>query len=251
MTITAIPTRTTGSLGPTKLNRRNISDPYRQMDADEYNLAADCLIHLITQVGIESSPAWDSLQGIIKSGDTYWVWEPFDTALDVAGSRWGSFVAAPSLLTTARAGIRFTLDAVKDLYHLGYYFARGQKPYCRCRIVLDGNPDTWAITFVDGTGNEGWGVVVETGGTKIRGYTRTAGVNTYTDVSTWTASTEFVLEFWIDSNTLYVSKDGAAGTSCGTVPTGDMMFYMNSLATGAAGKFLDVRNMLILADWSA
>jgi hypothetical protein len=250
MTITAIPTRTVGSLGPTKANRRAVVDPYKQSDAAEWNLAADALIHLVTQVGIESSPAWDSLQGIITSGDTFCLWEPFIRTAAVEDV-WQSLIAAPTWITTARAGVKFQNDNSEDLATQGFYFNRGQTPYLRCRLSTDGNPDVFDVKFINGAGTEGWGVVVETTGTKIRGYHRDAGVNTYTDVATWTVSTEFVLEMWVASNTLYVSKNGATAVSCGTVPTTDMMVQFLSSAVGAAGKFMTLRNLLILANWSA
>lgn len=248
MTITAIPTRTVGSLGPTKVNRRAVSDPYRQNDADEDNLARDCIIHLITQVGIESSPAWDSLQGIINSGDTFYDWEPF---VDTLGSHWQSMILAPTQLTTARGGLSFTNDANKDIATNGYYFNRGQTPYMRLRATVSATPDTFLVSYVNAAGTEGWGVVFETAGSKIRGYHRDAGVNTYTNIDGWVGGGEFAIEMWVASNTLYVSKNAATAVSCGTVPAGDMMIQLVSSAAGGAGSTTIIRNMLRLADWSA
>jgi hypothetical protein len=251
MTITAIPTRTVGSLGPTKVNRRAVSDPYKQADAAEWNLNADCIIHCVTQLGIESSPAWNSIQGILNSGDTFYDYTKFDTTLPASEVKWQSLVAAPAAITTARAGLTFTNDAAKDIATCGYYFNRGQTPYVRFRATVSATPDVFTVIFVNAAGTEGWGVVLETAGAAIRGFHLDAGVYTYTAVSTWVGATECAIEFWVAGNTLYVSKDAAAAVACGTVPATDMMLHFLSSAAGGAGSTTVIRNVLRMANWSA
>ena len=250
MTITALPTRTVGSLGPDKVNRRAVSDPYKQLDADEYNLTADWIVHLANTVGVESGPAWDSLQGL-HSGDTFELYENFLEPI-VSITRWASAIGAPqNLIGNAGGGIVFDLDAQNDYSLQDFFFVRAQTPYVRFRGYTTGaDPDYVWIYFVDTTGNEGWGVEWKDTGTKIRGWTMTGGVKTYTDVSTWTTGLEIPLEFYVSANTLYVSANGAAAVDCGTVPTGNMTFSIFSGGAGTVAEHFVMRNLLIRADWS-
>lgn len=250
MSTTTLPTRTVGSLGPTKENRRAVSDPYKQIDASEYNEVANWVEHLATQVGTEGTPAWDSLQGR-HSGDTFELWEPFiETAATIA--RWASAIGVPTHIVTARGGIKLTLDAVNDYNLHGYFFARGQDPYVRFRGYTTGADPAGVLVYMeDGTNQEGWGVEWTTAGTMLRGYTMTGGVKSYTNVATWTKDVEAVVEFYVLANTLYVSKDGATAVDCGAVTAGDMTFSIMSTAAGSAGEFFILRNLLIRADWSA
>lgn len=252
MTITAIPTRTTGSLGPTKTDRRAVSDPYQQLCATEYNLLADCAIHAVTQGGIESSPAWDSLSGQ-AGGDTLRIYEPCIKDPSVTPPPgWESVTANPALSATLRGGWAFNLDVACDIRTSGFVFARGQKPYARFRFTTTGaDPDDAIIVFMDTTANEGFGVEFTTAGTKLRGVARTGGVSTYTDVSTWTEDVECAVEMYVLANKLYVAKDGGTAVDCGAVSASSMQFLVNSSGGGSAGEHFIIRNILLLADWSA
>lgn len=255
MTLTTLPTRTIGSLGPTKADRVAIVDPYYQSGATEQNLIRDWLVSLAAEIGVEGlSPAWESYRAI-KGGDTFELREPFiGTALNTTLWSTAGF-AAPTLLNELRGGASLALDngaAGVACFLPDYVFARAQFPRLHVRVTLGGNPSASHayVMFVDSTSQEGWGVRWNALGTLIQGFTMTGGVETPTSLGTYTADAQNEIDLYFDGTTLYGSRDGATAVSLGTPPANNMRLRIFASPGGAAGKVMKVRNLLVRADWA-
>jgi hypothetical protein len=258
MTITTIPTRTVGSLGPTKIDRRAVSDPYQQLGADEYNLLADCAIHSVNTIGTETGYASTSLQGRVDdleaqapftAGDNYIRTWHFVSAAEV--TEWNNGGVDPPTHSSNPPGYAIhALDGADavcsctggDITHDQF------APHIKLRLVISGDlaaANEVAIRCIDSaTGNERWGVLLETGGA-IRAMVMTGGAPSYEALTpTWTTDKFLSLEFYESSTgkLVVVHTDVASGetttTTALSVPTGPFGIDITSGKTSGAGSIL-------------
>lgn len=218
----------------------------------EWNSVKSAVPWLHTQVGTLNAPDKESLRGKL-GGDVFCWIEPFVDALTLT-PRWSVNWTSPTVVATAGGGYSFVLDdAISgcDLQSNQYWWNAAQQPIWRARYTLTGNPGTHFVArFEDGTGNKGWGIKLLAAGAKIQGFTRTGGVDTDTDLDTWTTDVEVLIEQRITAGHLWVSIDGGTATDCGAVDSDDMALHLYADTGGTAGKVCVVRTGLLLADWS-
>lgn len=256
MPATILPTRSLGSLGLTKVNAHAVVDPYRDEDASEANLIRDLLVELFDRIGLSAGWSDGTIADWIDrltNREMFFIREWGEGA--GLHPRWdpGGLVL-PTTSATLSGGLVFALDNDVLAQIPGDQFDATQDPRFAFDATLNDPPggDFHAfVGFIDGaTGKEGWGVIFCRTGTKVQGFTRTGGVNTTTDLGTYTPGNVSTIDAYLSGGNLFVSLDGATAVDCGAVPAAAVSFLIQTAIGGAAGKIMTVRRLRLMADWS-
>jgi hypothetical protein len=214
--VTSSPTTNVG-LGPTKVNRVPMRDPYGYEDAEEANYLRDQVIDLREKVGVDGDSYTDaSIQGQLRTlgGSTPGIYRFRDDfeyrAAGAFDPRWTVATGAWATQNAARGGAYAPMDGGVEqfLRFVGYTFYRAALPWMKLRLywgVINATAPVVQVGFVDAAGTGGWGVEFHKGTSDyFRVYHMIGGATTYT-----VTPEAPVAETWIDLEVALTGTPGA------------------------------------------
>jgi hypothetical protein len=263
--LTSLPRRIIGSLGPTKRDLAPIGSHTYYEPATEKEIMRNWLGWLAELCGLPSGYAATSLQGRLDALEVatddphaFIFREPFIGAKDAPlGAPWGTIGGNDWQYSGTRGGGAWaTLDDAK-LAALLAVLHRSQAPRVRLSVVVTKSPGTGVqFEFVSDDGHEAFGVRLETeSGTKlplIRAFIRTGDTETVTNtIGMWVANAEQDLDLVVSAaGACTVALAGGTPVALGTLADVDVQFLMITAADGAGGGIVRARAMLATADWT-